>query len=125
MVWRRVWTVHTRVDGPDGKRSKTATTVAELRALLDAARADPAVWHVRVEEKRELHGDEPTACRNGHGYGGGSATRVKSDWLVCSCGGHFIHCCSWCPDVRVTPEPLYDCDVRIPHDGKVDSGEPG
>lgn len=116
MEWRRVWVVKTRSDDAVGKRELIARTPAELRDLLEQARNDPAVWHVRHESRRELAGVAPVECRNGHSYKGGSATAVHPDWTPCECGGHMVWRCRWpgCRDVRVEPPPDYDCTPRIP-----------
>ncbi|WP_167493125.1 hypothetical protein [Micromonospora ureilytica] len=74
---------------------------AELRYLVHRARADPHVVAFPYRQARELVGDEPEACTNGHSFTGGSATRGVRDWRPCRSGGHLAMWCRMCPDVRV------------------------
>ncbi|WP_157746398.1 hypothetical protein [Micromonospora inositola] len=59
---------------------------ADLRRLIERARADPHVVAFPYRQARELVGDEPQQCHNGHGYAGGSATTPMRDWWPRRCG---------------------------------------
>ncbi|WP_446210415.1 hypothetical protein [Micromonospora sp. IBSANI012] len=91
---------------------RVADSPAELRRLVDAARADPHVVAFPYSRVRQLVGDEPERSRTGHSFAGGSATRPVRDWLPCSCGGHLVLRCRMCPDVRV--DPIVSCTPRRP-----------
>lgn len=77
--WVRRWQMSVRWR-PDRPGDRTAVrhvdTVAELRRLVDAARTNPDVEAYQHRPVRELVGDEPSSCRRGHPYDGGSATRA-------------------------------------------------
>lgn len=91
-----------------------ANTPAQLRHLVEAARADRRVIACRYRSIRTLDGAEPTHCPHGHSYAGGSATRAKRHWIACPCGGHATYLCSQCGDLRAEPPPAYDCDPSVP-----------
>lgn len=96
----------------------TATTAAELRRLIAAARADRGVVAFPYESVREMVGEEPTQCPAGHVYRHGrSRGRLIDKWAVCGCGGHHVLVCEepGCPHPEVLDPPVdYDCDPRIP-----------
>jgi hypothetical protein len=100
-------------------REHLAETPAELRAIIETARADPRVLAFRHESRRELVGDEPRTCHRGHRYGSGRHD-MRRDWLPCRCGGHVVYVCLIkdneveCGDRRIEPAPLYDCDATWP-----------
>ncbi len=106
------------VGGPRTRRRYAC----RLRALLDAARADPQVVAFPYEGRRHLVGEEPTECRNGHHYrrGDGRYSTVERGWLSCCCGGHATYTCATyvagnkCGDQQTDPWPSYDCDVEWP-----------
>lgn len=114
MEWRRVWTVTAVSDDNTARRVKTAATVNELRALLAAARNNPAVWHVSFKPQRELIGDKPTHCRHGHPLATVGTLANPHDWLPCPCGGHWWIKCRDCGDEIVDPPPAYDCQPHRP-----------
>jgi hypothetical protein len=122
--WRRYWLVRVQRAVPGGwpkteVREQIAETPAELRAMVDEARADPRMLAYRYESRRDLVGDDPTHCGRGHRYGS-SYRDIRRDWLVCGCGGHMAYVClidadgAACGDVQIDPPLLYDCDARWP-----------
>lgn len=117
MEWRRVWLVTAVSDDKAARRQKAATTVDELRALLDAARRNPAVWHVSFKPRRELVGDQPTHCVCGCEYRTRGSLPTPNGWLDCSCGGHLWWSCQECGQERVEPPVAYDCHPRHPSTG--------
>jgi hypothetical protein len=121
--WVRRWEVTIRWDRvSDSPRGTTkwvthADTPRQLRTLIETARTDPLITGYKYRSIRMLDGDEPTTCRNGHGYAGGSATRPRLGWLDCpACPGHTTYTCirNDCGDIRLDPEPAYDCKPRPP-----------
>lgn len=118
MEWRTRWHITIRWDradnSPAGKTvvERVVDSPADLRRLIDRARADPHVVAFPYRRVRELVGVEPDACLEGHGYAGGSATRPVRDWLPCSCGGHLVLRCRMCPDIRVDPIVSTECDAK-------------
>ncbi len=109
--WVRRWKIRDRWEraahSPFGVTvvEEMVATPAELRRIVQAARADPHVIALPYESVRVLEGAEPETCRNGHSYGGGSATRPRRDWLDCPCGGHHLLVCAWpgCGDRQLSP----------------------
>ncbi|GAA4439338.1 hypothetical protein [Phytohabitans houttuyneae] len=114
MEWVRTWLVISRRDDATSKVEQPAHTAAEVRQLLTAARADPAVWHTRVESRRELAGDKPTHCVCGEAYRTAGSWPTPHDWLDCGCGGHFWWRCRECGLERVEPPAAYDCRPHWP-----------
>ena len=125
--WRVVWHVRIRraVPGAWPKTDtykKLAYTPAQLRAVLDAARRDPAVLGFPYTQRRELVGEEPEHCRRGHSYAqpGQPYRACTMRWLPCSCGGHEVLVCEvpqdgrLCGDEQIDPAPSDDCDVTWP-----------
>ncbi|HKT01320.1 MAG TPA: hypothetical protein VJT31_17480 [Rugosimonospora sp.] len=122
--WVRRWEITIRWD--DARYSPYGTTryqthvdtSAQLRRLVEAARADPHVTAFPYKSIRALDGEAPTECRRGHSYSGGSATRPHGSWIACGCGGHALTACRWpgCGDVLVDPVPDDDCDPRVPRE---------
>ncbi|MFC0504248.1 hypothetical protein [Micromonospora costi] len=118
MEWRNRWHFTIRWDRAGNSRAgvtvieRVVGSPAELRHLVDRARADPHVVAFPHRQVRELVGEEPEVCKEGHPYAGGSATRPVRDWRPCSCGGHLVLRCRLRPDVRVDPIISADCDVR-------------
>lgn len=113
MFWRRVWLVTAVSDDKTARRERVAHTVAELRALLAAARADKTVWHVSYQSRRDLVGDKPSHCRRGHPLSTVGTMANPHDWLPCNCGGHWWIRCR-CGEEIVDPTPAYDCQPRKP-----------
>ncbi len=73
----------------------------QLRALLDAARADPQVIAFPYEGPRHLVGEGPTRCRRGHRHQGRDGrSAAEKGWLACRCGGHATYACA----NRLTPK---------------------
>ncbi|MBC9000450.1 hypothetical protein [Micromonospora aurantiaca (nom. illeg.)] len=106
--WVRRWEIEVRWrPGLPGDRlsARRVDTVAELRQLVAWARANPDITRHQHRTVRELAGDPPAACPNGHPYDGGSATRAARGWTTCPCGGHLILACRWpgCGDVSHDP----------------------
>jgi hypothetical protein len=97
--WRIRWHITVRWDRAENSPAGTVVvervvdSPADLRRLIERARADPHVVAFPYHPVRQLVGDEPTECGNGHGYGGGSATRAVRDWWPCCCGGHLVIRC--------------------------------
>ncbi|MEU5931147.1 hypothetical protein [Micromonospora sp. NPDC047187] len=117
MEWRNRWHITIRWDR-GGNRPSGVTVIervvdspAELRYLVDRARADPHVVAYPYRQIRELVGEKPEVCEEGHPYAGGSATRPVRGWQPCSCGGHLVLRCRLCPDVRTDTATDVDCDV--------------
>lgn len=113
--WVRIWVVITRSDNAESKREQVAHTAAELRALLAAARADKAVWHVRHESRRELVGDKPSHCPAGHDITTRGTLAAPHDWWDCGCGGHWWIQCRQCRAEIMDPPLAYDCQPKTPH----------
>jgi hypothetical protein len=125
LEWRVQWLVRIRRAVP-GSWPKTELlervvgSPAELRALIAACRADPAVLAFPYEQRRELVGEPPTECRRGHLYQrpGSPYPDWDQGWAACCCGGHRIYICKvshegqQCGDARMEPSPSFDCDVR-------------
>ena len=70
--WRTRWHITIRWDradnSPAADRGRARRGLpAELRHMVARARADPHVLAFRQRWVRELVGDEPPECRNGHG----------------------------------------------------------
>jgi hypothetical protein len=115
--WVRRWEVTITWDRSEDSPYDTtrlvaqARTPAELRAHIEAARANPNTTSCRWRSIRTLAGDIPACCRRGHPYSGGSATQPRRDWAQCRCGGHLLLICrrDGCGDVRIDPEPALDC----------------
>lgn len=119
MEWRTRWRITIRWDAAENSPvgatlvTRECDTPAELRYLVERARADPHVTAFPYHSVRVLIGDEHTHCRAGHPYAGGSATRPVRDWSPCACGGHLILTCR-CGDVRVDPPVSPDSGCRPP-----------
>lgn len=124
--WHAVWQVSIKYvdsarfvdsavgDGYD-RREVFAETVAQLRTIVEWARANPRVTGFPYRRVRVRVGDEPEHCRHGHEYGGGGATRAaRHDWTDCICGGHFAYVCGWneCDDICIDPPVYDDCDAE-------------
>ena len=118
--WVRQWQVTIRWDRAEHSPRRTtryetyAATWAELRRLIEAARADPHVTAFPYRSVRVLVGQAPTHCPAGHRYPEGRiAGRLPEDWAPCGCGGHHILLCEpGCPSPRVADPPVYhDCDT--------------
>ncbi|MEV0810846.1 hypothetical protein [Micromonospora sp. NPDC050200] len=86
MEWRRRWHITIRWDRAENLPTgvtlveRVVDSPAELRRLVEAARADPHVVAFPYSRVRQLVGDEPERCRTGHSFVGGSATRPVRDW---------------------------------------------
>ncbi|WP_446215714.1 hypothetical protein [Micromonospora sp. IBHARD004] len=109
MEWGTRWHITIRSDRADNSPAgvtvveRVVDSPAELRRLVEAARADPHVVAFPYRQVRELVGNEPDRCRRGHSYLAGSATRPVRDWWPCRCGGHLVHFCRMCSAVQVQP----------------------
>lgn len=109
-----MWLVTTRRDDHAAKVEQIAHTPAELRELIDTARADPLVWHHHVDSQRRLVGDEPTHCTCGTAYRTAGSWPTPHDWLDCPCGGHFWWGCRDCDAEQIEPPLAYDCRPHHP-----------
>lgn len=91
-------------------------TPAQLRALIEKARADRFVTGMTYPSVREMVGEVPTRCRQGHPIDGGSATRANQEWMRCGCGGHLVYLCkaTGCGDRLVDPVLEADCERTTP-----------
>lgn len=74
-------------------RQVRAETPAQLRRIVEWARANPDVTGFPYARVRERYGNAPESCINGHSYDGGSAVRARNDWTECVCGGHLAYIC--------------------------------
>jgi hypothetical protein len=100
----------------------TVHTPAQLRALLEGARRDPAVLGFPYTQRRELVGEEPDQCQRGHLYAQPDHPYPAVDrrWLQCRCGGHTVLVCQtyqdgqMCGDQQLDPAVSFDCDVAWP-----------
>jgi hypothetical protein len=116
--WKRRWKItigwDRATDSPHGERRQQARvdSVAELRQLIETARADPLVTVLRYTAVWEMVGTVPEHCGRGHRLDGGSATRAGVDWIICGCGGHVVYACKMpsCGDRVIDPVPSWDCD---------------
>lgn len=122
--WRRYWLVTVRTAIPGGwprtdSRELVADTPAQLRQIVEAARADVRVLGFRYESRRGLSDDEPTQCPVGHHYRHGDMVypQLSRDFLNCACGGHVVITCNApkdgaiCGAQSIYPAFAYDCDV--------------
>lgn len=121
MAWRHRWLVRLNVlehgtSDREEPRSFTVESVAELRAAVETARADPLVRRYRFERVHELdHGDEPTRCRCGRALDGGLYVRAERAWVDCrGCPGHILYRCRACAVVLIWPDPTYECRPNRP-----------
>src|SRR4051812_50075204 len=125
--WTRHWEITIRFDRAENSPWGTtrfhthAATPAQLRRLVEAARADPHCIGFPYRPVRVLVGTEPTHCPNGHPYPQGRvAGRLQHEWTSCRwCGGHLVLFCppTGCPTPGLLGPPLdHDCviDARRP-----------
>ena len=125
--WRRYWLVTLRKAIPGSwprtdTRQVMAETPAQLREIIEGARADIRYLAWTYESHRHLAGDEPTHCPRGHTYRRNAhhLLDVDSRHLVCSCGGHTVYICheptegGECLAELIEPVLLYDCDGQWP-----------
>ncbi|GAA1843265.1 hypothetical protein GCM10009687_05920 [Asanoa iriomotensis] len=127
--WIRVWVVTTTWrrwrDSPHQttRLVRQARTAAELRVLIEAARADPLASY-SYRSQRILDGKPADRCRNSHRYWSPNWTRF--DWAICGCGGHHIWIClhPGCSDVRVEPDFAYDCTPTWPRSSRHRAARP-
>ncbi|MEV4819292.1 hypothetical protein [Micromonospora tulbaghiae] len=74
MEWRTNWHITIRWDRADNSPAglivveRVVDSPADLRRLIDRALAAPHVVAFPYRQVRELVGDEPDECRNGHGH---------------------------------------------------------
>jgi len=122
--WVRQWSITICWDRADRSpwgttRYQThAATPAQLRRLVEAARADPHVTAYPYKPVRVLVGDEPTHCPAGHRYDHGRRVggRLVQLWATCAgagCDGHHVLVCTepGCAYPRVFDPPVDDdCD---------------
>jgi hypothetical protein len=114
----RQWSITIHWDRADHSPWRTtryqthAATPAQLRRLIEAARADPHVTAFPYESVRVMVGDEPTHCPAGHRYDHRRrvAGWLQQLWAPCGCGGHHVLVCTeaGCPYPRVFDPPVDD-----------------
>lgn len=114
--WRRRWeiTYRWRQEVAAGRRVNSIVDTAEqLRACVEWARANPDVESYTVGSRRDMLGERPQRCGNGHGYAG-AAFRPGLGWRLCDCGGHALYECRTpgCDDVTVDPPLGSGCEVQ-------------
>jgi hypothetical protein len=112
--WR--WKITLQWHAASDSRSSYGTTetvysdsVADLRAVVMAARHDPRVVAFRYEREEYLTGTTPERCPGGHPLNGPSAIRASVSWLPCHCGGHTVYTCSACGRATLDPPPGPGC----------------
>ena len=107
--WVRRWEItiawERASDSPFKARrySTRVDTAADLRALVEMARADRNVVRLEYHSVREMVGSAPDECQHGHPLSGGSVHRAKQDWINCVCGGHLVFLCKHCQDRIILP----------------------
>jgi hypothetical protein len=124
--WQAAWLVRVRRAVPGAwpqtdVRKHLVTSPAELRALLAACRADPAVLAFPYQQRRELIGNEPSICQRGHAYDrpGEPYAAFDRGWIDCCCGGHAVYLCKVyyggqrCGDRQIDLPLAYDCDASF------------
>lgn len=114
MEWVRTWLFVTIRTDQIAKQEQVARTVVELRDMIAEARTDSAVRRWTYQSRRELVGDMPTVCSNGHDISTRGTMAAPHDWLPCSCGGHWWICCRTCGEEIVEPPPACDCQPHRP-----------
>ena len=112
--WVRRWwiTYRWRPEAGQGKRvNSVVDTTAQLRAVVEWARAHPDVEAYQYEPRWHLDGEPPDRCRRGHSLRGGRSYWVATSWVGCPCGGHTRLQCrtEGCGDVQLDPAPGPDC----------------
>jgi hypothetical protein len=124
--WVRRWEVTIYWDQADHSPWRTTrycthvATPAELRRIVQAARADPHVTAFPYRSIRVMVGDAPTRCPAGHPYTldrREAGRLVCLDWTPCSCGGHHMLICAQpdCPHPRTADPPFADdCQQLAP-----------
>jgi hypothetical protein len=121
--WALRWEITIRWD--DARHSPWHTTryhtivdtPAQLRRLVEAARADVHVASFRYTSIRQLVGERPATCPSGHEYSRAWSATRDDEWVPCRCGGHHVRVCRapGCPTPRlVDPVVAYDCDADVP-----------
>jgi hypothetical protein len=126
--WERYWLVTIRTAIPGGwphtdVREVVAESPAELREIVETARADVRVLGFRYESRRRLVTDDLVACPNGHRFvvEGLPYPQWHKDFINCACGGHAVITCTVhvggdvCGAQSIEPPPAFDCDVTWPH----------
>src|SRR5690349_9437736 len=98
-------------DGHTGVRSGRVDTVAQLRAVVRWAQANPRIrrWSIRPVDM--LDGDRPERCPDGHPLRTYPNPHRGATWLPCTapgCGGHHLDVCH-CGQRVIAPVPGPDC----------------
>jgi hypothetical protein len=125
--WRRHWLVTLTFAIPGAwprteTREVIAHTPAELRQIVEWARRTRRVLACRYKPRRELAGDPPSHCPDGHAYHveGQPYPRYRLDWLACDCGGHVVYICGrydqhgLCQAEQIEPLLTIECSVEWP-----------
>ena len=123
--WERHWSITIRWDRAEHspwRTTKYQTVVAkaaELRRLVEAARADRHVTAFPYEPVRVLVGEEPTHCPAGHVYDHDRrvAGRLVHRWAACHCCGHTVLVCDQpgCPAPQLYDPPVdNECEPMRP-----------
>lgn len=116
--WQLSWRiVLTRDWGWPGERVQvlSATTVRELREVVQRARADPSIVRYRFWRHREWTGPDPPHDCGGSGDGQYVPAGITD--VACCCGqGHRVYRCHRCGAEEIHPELGTGCGP-IPAEG--------
>lgn len=120
--WRRRWEISyrwRREVAPGRRVNSIVDTAEQLRACVEWALANPDVESYTVASRRDMVGERPQQCGNGHTYIG-AAFKPRVDWQLCDCGGHALYRCrtSGCDDVTVDPPVGPGCEPVVPLAGE-------
>jgi hypothetical protein len=110
--WVRRWTYElVWADRYTGVRSREVETVAQLRAVVHWAQANPRIRRWSIQAADRLIGELPERCSQGHRLA--TYPHRPPVWLDCSAdpGHHLLTCpVAGCPRPRVIePVPGPDC----------------
>lgn len=119
LEWVRRWE-YTLVwqDGHTGVRCREVDTVAQLRAVIAWARANPRVRRFSFRPVDHLVGEPRWAdfCPSGHPLYTYPHPQRREGWLPCRAdGGHQLRTCPTCQIRMIEPDPGPDCGP--PSDG--------
>lgn len=95
-------------------------TIGQLRAVVEWARANPAIVSCRFAPIDLLEGEPADRCPAGHRL---EATDPRQPWRLCrdthrfdcvSCGGHDVTRCPECGVLVIDPPPQHGCAAIRP-----------
>ena len=113
LAWVRRWRYELIWQpGHTGRRDGEVDTVAQLRAVVAWARANPRVRRWSIEPVDRLVGRPrwTDACPRGHRLARYPHPHRRDDWLPCAaCPGHRLTTCPTCRARMIEPEPSPDC----------------